>query len=248
MVMILNGVFYSSSKDFRKIKRDFFKELSRTFYAYVSSTQDIGYPDHVLNLFLQLKFKSPYVLDFEFDSVSFRRFELYGFSKDEWIRIYEMFAQVFKRNNELNPFIYLFFYDLIYTGPFGEDIEALDMSYELLALMGDDMLKLHKLFEDYSNKDDSSLVSKIVDGAKAKTVPAFVVIHLANWINEHVGDDKTELGDLIIDLYMAAIEKINKKPELASEDIDSIDAIRFEVDTSNFSDKQIEKFYTKIKK
>ena len=77
--------------------------------------------------------------------------------------VYGLFEDIFKYGNKLNPFIYLFFYDLIYEGPFSEDIEALDMSDDLLSLMGDEMLRLYHLFDDYFNTHDTGLLKDMVD-------------------------------------------------------------------------------------
>ena len=234
---------------FGKVKRDFVKELAGTFSAIINSDDSIkGYPEHILNVFIRFNSKSSYDLDFELDKDDFIRFDLLKFSKEEWMLIYGLFKEVFKFNHKLNPFIYLFFYDLIYYSSFGEDIEALDMSDELLGLMGSEMLKLYTLFDEYFNSDDSNLVNDIVDASKADTIPAFVVIHLASWINEHVGNDKRELGDPICELYTIALGKIYKKPELTQDDYLEISSMFFEIDTSNFSDIQTDRVYSTVGK
>ena len=244
-------MFNYKSRDFKKAKRKFFKELARTFLAYISSAEDIGYSDHVLNIFLKFNFNSPYVLDFELDFEDFRAFEYHIFSKDEWMQIYAMFSEAFRYGNKLNPFIYLFFYDLIYLGPFSEDIEALDMPDELLTLMGEDMLRLYNLFDEYFESKNHDLIGEIVDASRPTSIPAFVVTHLADWFEECVGNVTEEIGDLIIDLYLIAVEKIYKKPgklEFKSYDFFEIETMRFHVDTSNFNVRQVEKFYRGLRK
>lgn len=230
---------------FRRTKRDFLRELSGTFRGFIlSGGRSDGYSDHILNVFLRFNFKSNFDLDFEFDFSDFLIFDILNLSREEWMSIYGLFVDVFKYDNKLNPFIYLFFYDLIYHGPFSEDIEALDMSDELLGLMGNEMLTLYNLFDEYFQTGDSRLVAKIADAAGRDSIPSFVVINLAHWMNEHVGNNKEELGDHIIELYVAAIEKIYKKPILFDDDLLEVSSIRFAVDSSNFTDSQIEKFYS----
>ncbi len=248
--MIFEEMYNNKSKNFKKAKRKFFRELVGTFSAYMFSSKDMEYSDHILNIFLKFKFNSQYVLDFELDFEDFRAFN-FNFSKEEWMQIYRMFSRVFKYENELNPFIYLFFYDLIYVGPFSDDIEELDMSDELLSLMGDDMLRLYNLFDEYLESHDSDLIKGIIDTSRQTSIPAFVVSHLASWFEECVGNENDEIGDLIIDLYLIAVEKIYKKPEkpeLYDHDFFEIESMRYQVDTSNFNPKQLAKFYEGLRK
>lgn len=230
-------------------RNDFIKELAGTFSAFILSDGSInGFPEHILTVFIRFNCMNRYYLDFELDKADFKRFEFLNFSSEEWMLIYGLFNETLKLDHRLNPFIYLFFYDLIYSGPFGEDIEALDMSDELLGLMGSDMLRLCALYDEYFESDDSNILGDIVEASKAKTIPAFVVIHLANRIEEHVGVDKKEFGDLICELYVIAICKIYEKPKLSINDHMEISSICFEVDTSNFTDIQIDYFYSTIGK
>lgn len=234
-----------SARSYNEVKHDFIKELADTFSAFILSNGSIkGFPEHLLTVFIRFNCMSCHYLSFELDYRDFRHFKWLEFSKKEWLSIYGLLRDTLKLNHRLNTFIYLFLYDLIYFGPFGEDIEAWDMPDELLDFMGGDMLGLYNIFDEYLNSDDSNLVGDIVDASQASTIPAFVVIHLASWINEHVGYDKKELGDLICELYAIAIRKIYKKPELTRNDYLEISSIFFEVDTSNFSDIQIDHVYS----
>jgi hypothetical protein len=237
-----------------EVKKEFFGNLTDTFLGYIRSNGRIkGYPEHLLTVFIAFDLKTRYELDYELDYMDFRPFNWLelsyeSWSDEEWMSIYELFSRTIKFSHRLNPFIRLFFYDLVYLGPFGEDIEALDMSDELLDLMGYEMKKLNNLFDKYSISDDSALVRDIAEASKVDSIPAFAVIHLANWINEHVGEDKRELGDLICELYIIAIEKILKKPKLTSLDKTEISSIFYEVDTSNFTDAQTDHVYSCIGK
>lgn len=242
-------MYHHGKKTYEEIKRYFFKDLDDTLLGFVRSNgRTEGYPEHLLTVFIAFDLTTEYYLDFELDERDYEHFKRLNFSFENWMSVYGLFKQTLKFNHRLNPFISLFYYNLIYSGPFGEDIEGLDMSDELLALMGEELKKLYNLFDKYFISDDSGLIKEIVESAKAVSIPAFVVVHLANWINEHVGDDKKELGDLICELYVTAIEKIFKKPELTDNDYMEISSICFEVDTSNFNENQIDHVYSVIGK
>ena len=237
------------SRNFMKAEKEFFKDLFNVFCQYVGDSQFEGYPEYVLTAFMIFNRKTSFVLDFEvyLDELRFCFIDYRGvnFTKKEWISIYGLFKDVLKYNNRLNTFIYLFLYDLIFIGPFGEDIEALDMSDELLSMMGEDMLMLYNLFDDYFNTRNEDLLEAIVEASKHDTIPYFVVKHLADWFNEYFSNKK-KFGDLICELYAVALEKIYKKPEFLTDEITDIGAIRYELDTSGFSEKQIENAYSKL--
>lgn len=248
-MMVIEHKKRLEKREFKRIQNEFFKEMNGTFSSFISSyAKNKGYSDHIFNVFLRFDFKSPYELDFEMNLREFRIFyRMQDFTNEEWMRIYGLFADVFKRNHKLNHFIYLFFYDLIYTGPFSEDIETLDMTDELLALMGDDMLRLYNLFDDCIKTHDTGLIKQIADASKEDTIPYFVVVHLANWFNDNI-KDKKELGDFILELYITACEKIYSKVEIYFNDNVEIDSMRYGVDTSGFSDGQVDYFYSRLKK
>ena len=245
---------YQSKRElsYYDVKNNFFRDLTDTFLGFVRSKGRIrGYPEHLLNVFITFDLKVKYELDYELDYSDFQHFmrltRLYGgWGDEEWMQIYGLFSKTIQFKHRLSPFIRMFFYDLVYWGPFGEDIEALDMSDELLDMMGVEMKKLNNLFDEYIISDDSGLVSKIIDISKSDSIPEFVVTHLADWINEHVGDDKKDLGDSICELYIIAIEKILKKPELTGHDKSEISSIYFTVDTSNFTDTQKDHVFSVI--
>lgn len=235
------------NKAYEGVKKDFLMDLTETFSGFVMSEDTCeGYPEHLLTVFMRFDLMCSNVLDFELDEDDFYRFQMLNLSEKEWMSIYAVFDEMFSLGHELNPFIYLFFYNLIYSGPFGEDIALLNMSDELLDLMGDEMKKLNNLFNKYSTSRDSNLVGEILKASKASTIPTFVIIHIADSINEHTGQDKKDLGDMICGLYITAIEKMLKKPQLTLNDYRRFDSIFTQVDNPNFTDNQINSVYDVI--
>lgn len=235
----------SGGKSYEQVKKEFIKDLSDTFSGFVLGEDRIdGYPEHLLTVFIRFDLQCAPVLDFELNEVDFYRFEMLKFSKEEWMSIYGLFNEVFNLNHKLNPFIYLFFYDLIHLGPFAADIASLDMSDELFDLMGAEMKELYHLWDKYSISQDSGTCNELAEASKAATIPAFAVISIADWIDERVGEDKKDFADSICDLYITAMEKILKKPELTGKDRKSLAFICSKVDNPNFTENQINRIYS----
>ena len=150
----------------------------------------------------------------------------------------------------IHNFRSLFYCDLLYNGPFEEDVEALDMSDNLLELMFDELKRLFWLFDEYFKDNNSKLISQIAEAGKCDVIPFFIVNHLAGWIYEHIENDSNkmrEYGDVSLELYLIAFDKIFKKPIIYRwEEYIDLDSIRYDIDTSKFNKKQIEKVYSKI--
>ena len=238
-------------EEYFQLKNELFRSLFNIFDEFINdfdSSKD--YPKLIFDKFENFSDKSNFNLDFEFSTYDFKIFEECKFSDDEWISIYNLFYNLSSQDNKLTPFIKLFYCDLLYNGPFDEDIEALDMSNDLLDLMTDEVKKLFWLFDEYFKYDDSKLIERIAEVCKFDVIPFFMTYHLANWINEKIETDLNkmqEYGDTSLELYLIAYDKVFKKPVFYywDEYID-LDSIMYDIDTSRFSKKQIEKVYSKM--
>ena len=243
---------YGRNLTYKDVKDYFFRDLADTFMGFVlSNGRTRGYPEHLLNVFITFDLKISYELDYELDYSDFRHLNrliyLYDeWSEEKWMQVFRLFSQTIKFKHRLSPFIRMFFYDLVYKGLFDENIEVPDIPDEVLELMGEEMKKLNNLFDEYLASDDSSLVCEIVNLSKSDSIPQFVVTYMADRINEHVGGDKGDLGDLICELYLIAIEKILRKPELSGRDKSQISSIYLTLDSSNFTDAQKDHVYSVI--
>lgn len=238
-------------KEYFELKNELFSSLFYIFEDFINdfdSSKD--YPKSIFDKFKNFAGKSNFKLDFEFSSYDFKIFEECKFSSEEWIEIYKLFHAL-SNDDELNPFIKLFYCDLLCNGPFNEDIEALDMSSDLLELMTDEVKKLFWLFDEYFKHHDSKLIKSIAEVCKSDAIPFFIVVHLAGWIYESIEDDLNkmqEYGDVSLELYLIAFDKIFKKPVIYRwDEYVELDSIRYDIDTSRFSEKQIEKVYSKIR-
>lgn len=238
-------------KEYLELKNELFSSLFYIFDEFINdfdSSKD--YSNLLFKEFKNFGYKCNFKLDFEFSNHDFKIFDECKFSSDEWTVIYNLFFKLFSRDSELNPFIKLFYCDLLYNGPFGEDVEALDMSNDLLELMFDELKSLFWLFDEYFKDDDSQLISQIAEACNRDAIPFFIVNHLADWIYEHIENDSNkvwEYGDASLELYLIASDKIFKKPIIYRWDeyID-LDSIRYDIDSSKYNEKQIEKAYSKI--
>ncbi len=237
--------------EYLELKNELFSSLFYIFDEFINdfdSSKD--YSKLIFKEFKDFGDKCNFKLDFEFSTHDFKIFEECKFSNDDWILIYNLFFNLFSQDSKLTPFIKLFYCDLLYNGPFDEDVEALDMSDDLLELMFDELKRLFWLFDEYFKDDDSKLISQIAETCKWDVIPFFIVNHLADWIYEHIENDLNkvrEYGDVSLELYLIAFDKIFKKPIIYRWDeyID-LDSIRYDIDTSKFNEKQIEKAYSKI--
>lgn len=235
-----------------QLKDDLFNSLVDIFDEVVNDfSSDADYPGLIFEVFDNFRKKSNLVLDFEFSQVDFEIIRQCTFLKHEWIKIYKLFCELSNRNNELTPFIKLFYCDLLYNGPFDEDVEALDMSENLLALMTDEVKKLFWLFDDYFENKNPETIKDIVNVSRDCSVPFFILMHLATWINEDIEMDSNkmiEYGDISLQLYVIANEKVLKRPVLYLDERCELGEIRFGLDTSRFGEEQIENAYSKIDK
>ena len=238
-------------EEYFELKNELFISLFYIFDEFINdfdSSKD--YSKLIFEKFDNFFDKSNFKLDFEFSNYDFKLFEECEFSSDEWISIYKLFYNLSSQNNGLTPFIKLFYCDLLYNGPFDEDVEALDMSNDLLDLMGDEVRKLFWLFDEYFKHSDSKLIERIAEVCKCDAIPFFMVDHLASWINEKIEKDLNkmqEYGDISLELYLIAYDKVFKKPIIYywDEYVD-LDSMMYDIDTSKFSEKQIEKLYSKM--
>lgn len=231
-----------------RCRNDLFRSISDAFSDFIfRNDPDEDYPKMILDAFL--KFENDYgsKLDFEFSQSDFEKFHQY--SESEWISIYNLFCEVFGRNHELDNFINLFFCDLIFSGPFGEDIESLDMSEGLLNLMDKDVKELYSLFDDYFNTRNPDLIAGIVNTSKSDAVPYFMAAHLAGWICDDIEKDEQKrksYGETACELYAIAINKLYKRRILFEEDILEISGLKGELEMTAFGEDVIEETFSKM--
>lgn len=238
-------------KKYLELKNELFTSLFYIFDEFINDFDlSKDYSKLIFKEFKNFSDKCNFNLDFEFSIYDFKIFDECKFSDDEWISIYRLFYRLFSQDSKLTPFIKLFYCDLLYKGPFEEDVEALDMSNNLLELMFDELKRLFWLFDEYFKDDNSKLISQIAEAGKCDVIPFFIVNHLAGWIYEHIENDSNkmrEYGDVSLELYLIAFDKIFKKPIIYRwEEYIDLDSIRYDIDTSKFNKKQIEKVYSKI--
>ena len=192
-----------------------------------------------------MDFYSKMKIDFEINLEDFNKFKQLNFTNNDWMVIYKLFNAAIDycdENEGLLNFVKLFYCDLILIGPFSQDFRSLDMSYELLELMSDEIKKLHWLFDDYFNNKDYELIKEIRSLCENDSVPFCVANHLAALIN----DNEVEQLDALY-LYVAAVNKIYRRPVLYQSDLDNASSIRVSIDTSwHFSDDDIHEAFSKI--
>lgn len=231
-------------------KNNLFDELVCTFKDFIfqkGSAEDCQ--KRIFNAFLNFRRDANLRLDFEFSEKDFEVFESLSFNENQWISVYVLFSDVFNRDSELDTFLNLFFCDLIYSGPFSEDLKGLDMSDELLDLMRSDVKRLYCLFDDYFNTRNPDLIADIVDVCKREGIPYFMVDHLAEWIADDIERDelkRKEFGEIACELYAVAINKIYNRPILYEDDIFEVSGLKGELEMSQFSEDTIEKTFSKM--
>ncbi|MEE1336935.1 RyR domain-containing protein [Methanobrevibacter sp.] len=241
---------YANFVKYINCRNNLFNSLAYTFKGFIfENDSNRDYPSQIFDGFLNFKRDANLVLDFEFSEMDFEIFDVFGFSQNHWISIYKLFSEVFNRDAELDTFINLFFLDLIYSGPFGEDIKGLDMCDELLDLMGEDVMKLYILFDEYFNTRNPDLIKDIVEVCKSESIPYFMVEHLADWISDDIEDDdvkRSEFGEIACELYAVGVNKMYRKPVLFNDDLVEISGFKGSLEMTRFSEVVIEKTFSKM--
>ena len=231
-------------------KNNMFAELACTFKEFIFQGDSASNcQKRIFNAFLNFRSDANLRLDFEFCENDFEVFESLGFNETQWISVYTLFCDAFGMDSELDTFLSLFFCDLIYSGPFSEDIKGLDMPDELLDLMRSDVKKLYGLFDDYFNTRNPDLIADIVDVCKLDCIPYFMVGHLAEWIADDIERDelkRKEFGEITCELYAVAVNKIYNRPILYEDDIFEVSGLKGELEMSQFSEDTIEKTFSKM--
>lgn len=232
------------------LQLDLFGSLAEVFYEIINDfDSNKNYEKLIRDCFLKFKNKSDLKLNFEFSYGEFRIFEKYHYSPEDWIVIYKLFNKIINENDELTAFIKLFYYGLIYVGPFCDDVESLDMSDSLLNLMSEEVKKLFWTFDEFYHSRNPDLIINLVDISKDVPIPIYIVKHLAFWVNDHISmhpDEMKKYEDICLDLYLVAFKKIFNKYLIDDYDVLEYDGMRLDLDTSNFSEEQIDKVYSKL--
>lgn len=219
--------------------------------------------------FEEFSLNSPIKHDFEFSRENFEIFKKLDFTVKEWMAVYEIFYEVI----DSSVLIKLFYYGLIFSGPFADFVKSLEMVidpddysqrdlnyifddygvgigseiYDLIVnggvfkLMSEEITELYFLFDDYFKNRDSSLIKDIKEICRMDCVPFCIANHLAFWIND------AEKSAEAFELFPIAINKLYEKQILYESDLDYINEIRVEMDTSYYlSDEEIEEGFLKI--
>lgn len=204
---------------------------------------DRNYSFQLYNLLLY--FYSEHNIDFELNIDDFKEFKHLNFTKDDWITIYRIFnnALTYCENNAgLSAFIKLFYSDIIIVGPFGEDFRCLDMDYDFLELVPDEVKKLFWVFDDFFNNHDMEL-SEMKSLLRNDSISCCIAKHLAIWVNDTYTMDRDSM-----ELFVIALDKYYTKPAFYESDLDNINELRVELDTAyRFSDDEIDDAFKRIK-
>ena len=249
--MKLSKEVYANVVKYINLKNNLFSSLAYTFKGFIFETDpDRDYPSQILDAFLNFSNEADLKLDFEFSERDFEIFEVFGYTRSQWISIYELFTEVFNRDSRLDTFMNLFLCDLIYSGPFGEDIKGLDMCEDLLNLMNDDVKRLYTLFDEYFTSHNPNLIGEMVEACKSDSIPHFMADHLADWISDDIEDDdakRSEYGEAACELYAVAVNKMYKKNVLLEGDLLEISSLKGRLEMSCFDEDVIEKTFSKMK-
>jgi hypothetical protein len=230
---------------FINLRDELLDNVYSLFYEIVNSYDNSTvYSVKLYQIFFD--FHKNFKTDFEFNLDDFYKFRQLNFTKDDWIVIYKIFKDVLiycNDNPSLTTFTKLFYADVILIGPFSEDFRCLDMNFDFLELMTEEVKKLFWLFDEYFNNRDKELIKDIKSVCMNDSIPYCMAYHLAWWINDHEKEDK-----IVLDLYVIAINKIYKRPIFYQRNLDDVSEIRVELDTSyHFSDEIIDEAFSKIK-
>jgi len=241
---------------FLKVKKDFNLEkyiilrddlLENAYSLFYELIMDYrSHKDYPFLLYSLLSnFYSDHNIDFELNIDDFKVFKRLNFTKDDWIVIYKVFNKALsycEDNAGLSAFIKLFYSDIIIVGPFGEDFRCLDMDYDFLELVPDEVKKLFWVFDDFFNNQDIEL-SEMKSIMRNDSISCCIAMHLAIWVNDTYTMDRDSL-----ELFVIALDKYYTKPAFYESDLDNINTLRVELDTAyRFSDDEIHDAFTRIK-
>lgn len=258
-----------------KVKKDFdagefIKQRDTLFNRVYDLLNDDNLSSKDLtDAFGEFSLNSPIIHDFEFSREDFEIFKKLDFTVKEWMTVYNVFYEVI----DSSVLIKLFYYGLIFSGPFADFVKSLEMMidpddynqrdlnyifddygveigseiYDLIVrgdvfkLMSEEITELYFLFDDYFKNRDSSLIKDIKEICRRDCVSFCIANHLAFWIND------AEKSAEAFELFPIAINKLYKKQILYESDLDYINDIRVEMDTSYYlSDEEIEEGFLKI--
>lgn len=248
--MELSKEQYANLVKYINIRNNLFNSLAYTFKGFIfENNPNKDYPSEIFDAFSNFRKKCDLKLDFEFSERDFEIFEVFGFTRSHWISIYKLFSEVFNRDSALDTFIKLFLCDLIYSGPFGEDIKGLDMCKDLLDLMSEDVKSLYELFDEYFTTRNPDLIGKIVEVCKSESIPHFMADHLADWISDDIENNeekRNEYCEIACELYAVAVNKIYKKNVLLECDLLELNSLKGRLELSSFDEDVIERTFSKM--